>query len=77
MIPTFHTAVLIALALALVAMYALGFYWLATKDQSSHSGASLPPIPSSTSGHRSRPDRPGFTDPVPAYSSSPFDSTRS
>lgn len=74
--PSFYTALLVGLALALVAMYAFGFYWLATKDKLAHSGAPPSRILSSTSGRRSRPDRSCFTNPVPAYSSPPFDSTR-
>lgn len=32
--PTLYTTVLFGLALVLVAMFAFGFYWLATKDRS-------------------------------------------
>ncbi|WP_260400351.1 hypothetical protein [Burkholderia ubonensis] len=38
-------AVLIGLALVLVAMFALGFYWLASKDRSAHPRSPAPPQP--------------------------------
>ncbi|MCS3400801.1 MULTISPECIES: hypothetical protein [Burkholderia] len=45
-----HTALLAGLTLTLVAMFALGFYWLATKGRStrSHSPIVLPPVRGAT-----------------------------
>ncbi|WP_230951148.1 hypothetical protein [Burkholderia anthina] len=45
---TLYTAVLVGLALVLVAMFAFGFYWLATKDRPTSPRTPAPPSPSST-----------------------------
>ncbi|WP_244137046.1 hypothetical protein [Burkholderia pyrrocinia] len=44
---TLYTAVLVGVALLLVAMFAFGFYWLATKDRSTSPKTPAPSSPSS------------------------------
>lgn len=45
---TLYTAMLVGLAIVLVAMFAFGYYWLATKDRPTSLQTPAPSSPSST-----------------------------